>query len=30
VAAEVYREIPLDPGVATALREEWGRFGFLR
>jgi hypothetical protein len=30
VAAEVYREIPLDPGLATALREEWGSFGVLR
>ena len=30
VAAEVYREIPLDSGVAEALREEWGRFGFVR
>jgi hypothetical protein len=30
VAAEVYREIPLDPGLATALREEWGSFGVQR
>jgi hypothetical protein len=30
VAAEVYREIPLDPGLATALREEWGNFGVQR
>jgi hypothetical protein len=30
VAAEVYREIPLDPRLATALREEWESFGVLR
>jgi hypothetical protein len=30
VAAEVYREIPLDPGLATALRDEWASFGVQR
>ena len=29
-AAEFYREIPIDPGVAAALREEWRGFGIQR
>ena len=30
VAAEFYRDIPIDPAVAAALREEWRGFGIQR
>ena len=30
VAAEMYREMPIDPGLATALREEWRGYGVQR
>ena len=30
VAAEVYRDIPIDPVMSNALREEWRGFGVLR
>lgn len=30
VAADVYREVPFDPRLAGALREEWRTFGVLR
>jgi hypothetical protein len=30
VAAEMYREMPIDPLMARALREEWRRFDVIR
>jgi hypothetical protein len=30
VAGEVYRDMPVDPGLAAALREEWRGFGIQR
>jgi len=30
VAEEMYREMPIDPGLAKALREEWRSFGVQR